>query len=144
MNKEEIKQRYRETVLPETKSPYHFEVPDEASIELSAYNPMCGDKYKLYLEGPGDLQNMHYHGIGCALSKASGSMMIRALEKMTIHDAIRFVRAFIDQVESGQADASLPEDLRVFVELKNFEGREECMTLTWKALLKHLESQTQQ
>ncbi len=144
MTKEDIKQRYKEFVLPETRTPYHFEIREEASTELLAYNPLCGDKYKLFLDESAVPEQVHYHGIGCALSKASGSMMIKALEGKSQKEAQDFIRGFIRQVAEGTPDSDLPENLRVLVELKNFEGREDCITLMWKALLTHLETEAQQ
>lgn len=142
MTKDEIKQRYKETVIPESKTPYHFEQRSESHREVLAYNPLCGDKFKLYLPPSNQLEDLHFHGMGCALSKASGSMMIKALEDLDHKQAITFIKEFVACVEQGVSPPELPAHLQVLVELKNFEGREDCITLTWKALLKYLETES--
>ena len=76
MTKEEIQDLYKGHILPENNSPYHFEANNNANTILEAYNPMCGDKYQLYLNLDNNiLDPMHFHGFGCAISKASTSTL---------------------------------------------------------------------
>ena len=137
MEKEEIQRRYKALILPENKSPYHFD--KRAEIEpVAAYNPMCGDKYDLYLKGVVD--EAYFHGIGCALSKASTSLMIKEIEGKSKEDIIALCRKFLQATESGKSETEFPESLNLLIELKDFDGRLECIQLSWKALLSHLEN----
>ena len=58
MTREEMEQLYRAHIIPENRAPYHFEVDAEAPMQVQAYNPMCGDKFTLYLH-PDDLELLH-------------------------------------------------------------------------------------
>jgi len=134
MNKEEVERLYKELILPESKEPYHFEKQDEQHV--MAYNPVCGDKYRIYTEK----EPMHFHGMGCALSKASASLLMRQLEQMPAVEQKEQIKHFIDAVQSGQADDQLDKSLAVLVALKNYDGREDCILLAWKAMLEYLEN----
>lgn len=140
MTKEEIQQRYKEKILPENKSPYHFEKRDDANSTFMAYNPMCGDKYQLFLEEDGEVINeVHFHGIGCAISKASSSILLRKIEGMQKDDIKIYCKKFILALNSeGEASDLEDEELKILAELKNFNGRLDCIQLSWKALLEYL------
>lgn len=138
MTKEEIQARYKALILPENKNPYHFEKVESANT-IEAYNPMCGDKYDLYLdEDSQSITTAHFHGIGCAISKASTSLLLRAIEGKPKDEVIRFCQGFMDSIDRGEVPENFSDGLKVLVELKNFEGRVDCIQLSWKALLEHL------
>lgn len=130
MNREEIEKLYQELIIPESKQPYHFEKREGDSV--LAYNPVCGDKFKLYPE------EMYFHGHGCALSKASGSLLMRHLENRTLPEAKKIVQRFISSVKLGLVEQN--DALSVLVALKNFEGREDCILLPWKSMLEYLKT----
>lgn len=134
MNKEEIEAAYKRLILPENKAPFHFE-EREGIKTVDAYNPMCGDKYKLYLD-----EEIYFHGIGCAISKASTSLLLKEIEGMSKKEVIEFCKEFLDAVEMGKLSENFSEGLNVLIELKEFEGRIDCIQLSWKALLEHLEN----
>lgn len=134
MNKEEIQAAYKRLILPENKAPYHFEERDGART-VDAYNPMCGDKYKLYLD-----EDVYFHGIGCAISKASTSLLLKEIEGKSEKEVIAFCKEFLDAVDASKPSENFSEGLNVLIELKEFEGRVDCIQLSWKALLKHLEN----
>lgn len=138
MTKEEIQELYRQQILPENKAPYHFEKV-ESAVSVKAYNPMCGDKYELFIGGtPGVLDELHFHGIGCAISKASSSILLRKIEGMSYQDAVRYCQAFLTALDSSDGSDLSDEELKILVELKNFEGRVDCIKLSWEALLEEL------
>ncbi len=140
LTKEEIQKRYKEKILPENKNPYHFEKREHATT-ITAYNPMCGDKYKLYLEEEGSQINaLHFHGIGCAISKAATSILTRKIEGMSKTDAKKFCEQFMNALKSEGESSDLEEELKILAELKNFNGRLDCIQLSWKALFEYLTS----
>ena len=98
---------------------------------IEACNPICGDKFKIYTENP-----IHFHGHGCALSKASGSLMIRAMD--VAYDKEALLRDFILAVEIGEQNIRLDSSLNSLIVLKNHEGREDCILLIWKTMLDYL------
>ena len=138
MTKEEIQALYKKLILPESKNPYHFDAKNETCESELAYNPMCGDKYSLFLnEESGKLNTAHFHGFGCAVSKASTSILIKRLEGMELEKAKDLCFNFMQSFDQGNLD-HLDDEMRVLVELKNFDGRLDCIQLSWKALLDHL------
>ena len=141
MTKEEIQQLYREQILPESKNPYHFGKREEGVEMLLANNPMCGDKYHLYVNG---MDEMHFDGFGCALSKASTSIMIRLLENKGSHDARELCEKFIGVLRGDYKPDDLPDGLRILAELRNFDGRIDCIQLSWKLVLDYLIKKTRQ
>ena len=101
MTKEEIQELYRQQILPENKAPYHFEkVVSDRTVK--AYNPMCGDKYELYIDKEsGKLNEVHFHGIGCAISKASSSILLKKVEGMSYQQAANYCQTFLTALASS-------------------------------------------
>ncbi len=139
MNTEELKKLYNEVIMHHQKSPHHFEKRDDLKSMLAS-NPLCGDKFNLYL----DSENKHikyagFHGIGCALSKASTSILMHTIEDRDLEEIRNLCRNFLEAT-SGDAviDFADPE-IKMLVELKNHGGRMDCIRLAWKTLLEELE-----
>lgn len=133
MTKEEIQRLYKEKILPENNEPFHFEKEENAREVVKAYNPMCGDKYQIYL---GEKTN-HFDGFGCAISKASTSLLLRNMEGKSEDQVRELCEQFLNAFETGDG-SGLAEELQILVELKNFEGRLDCIQLSWKAVLDYL------
>lgn len=137
MTREEVKARYKDVVLPENKAPFHFEKMSGAT-EVQAYNPMCGDKFTLFIQDAHDLGQTHFHGIGCAISKASTSLMLRSIAGMSKDEVVTYCKKFIQAIDKDESFDEFPEGLQVLGELKKFEGRTDCIQLGWKALYNYL------
>lgn len=139
MNREEIQDLYRQHILPESKVPYHFERRESGKV-VKAYNPMCGDKYELFIQQTvGVIDEVYFHGFGCAISKAATSMLLRKIEGMTDQKAAQYCRDFLNALDAGDGSSLADETLKTLVALKNFEGRVDCIKLSWEALLNTLE-----
>lgn len=135
MNQDEFKKLYSEEVLKRNREPYHFEVFETAKLSLQAYNPLCGDKYNLYIDEHEDfIESAHFHGFGCALSKASTSLLIEMMEGKNKADVVNLCQQFLEAVNEGKPDILDNPEQQVFAEMKNFDGRLDCVTLSWKAL----------
>lgn len=142
MTKEELQKLYKEKVLPENKDPYHFKVHHDAQHHVDAYNPLCGDKFKLYLEENDDnIGEAFFDGIGCAISKASTSILLRKIEGKSKKDIENLCRAFLNATDKdNDIEALEDEDLKVLAALKHFDGRMDCVKLSWAALKKYLQN----
>ena len=142
MNKEELKRLYREKILVHNKEPYHFNKRQNADKETLAYNPTCGDKFMLYLDFEGDqCKQAHFDGFGCAISKASSSILMRHIEGKSREEIIAFCDQFISALQNGEEKYFEDEAMNVLVELKNFEGRIDCVKLSWESLAKDLQKE---
>ncbi len=139
MTKEEVQQLYKEKILPESKNAYHFEENDDAELILEAYNPMCGDKYKLYIDFEDEkVRSVHFHGFGCAVSKASTSLLARELEGKEKVEVQGIVSSFLQALKEKDQTQTSNDNLKILIELMNFDGRQDCIELSWKALEKEL------
>jgi len=135
MNKEELQTAYKRLILPENKDPFHFEKRADTQV-IEAYNPMCGDRYHLYVTD----EEVYFNGIGCAMSKASTSLLTKEIGGKTLAEKTAFCRDFLKAVEEGSPSDKFSEALNVLISLKAFDGRVDCIQLSWKALLAHLEN----
>lgn len=131
---------YQERILPETKNPYHFAKKEKADWIIKAYNPLCGDKYDLYVNQQVDqLKEVHFHGIGCALSKASTSLLLKKIEGKSRKEVEQLCQSFIEMVtDENRLPKLADQELELLAELRNFEGRTDCITLSWMSLLNYL------
>lgn len=139
MKKEELKRIYRQQVLERNKNPYHFEKREEATGHCLAYNPICGDKFTLYLDCDHEnIQSAHFYGFGCALSKASTSILMEKIEGTPQRDVIALCQMFLAAVKGGQPVDPKDLALETLAQMRNYQGRLDCITLSWQTLLDHL------
>ena len=135
MTKEEIQALYKTYIIPESKAPYRFFIPESYERDILAYNPLCGDKYHLYQSILNASAQFQFHGIGCALSQASCSLLARAAERKTIQEIKTLTSSFLQSLDlKNEIAPELPEGVKVLASLKHFEGRIECIRLPWQAL----------
>jgi len=122
---------YQKKLLDEAKNPYHFEKIEEATTIIRAYNPICGDRYDLYLG-----EKIFFHGFGCTISKSSTSFMIRLLEDRNDQEKLELVRHFLRALREG-----LPisiSTLKLFENKEHFKGRLDCIKLSWEVMEQYL------
>ncbi len=134
MTKDEIKQLYVTHIIPESRNTDHFREEIKGDL-IDAYNPLCGDKYKIKLEvSDGRISGISFTGNGCALSRASTSLMADYLTGMELDEARASITSFLKQVQNGRDHSELPEAIKVLISLREFDGRTDCITLAWQAL----------
>ena len=131
---------YHPLLLEHNRTPLFFEKRPEAGYVIDAYNPICGDKFKLYLDiEAGRITRASFHGYGCAVSKASASVLMDKLQGLNLVDVPDLLRSFfvlMGQME-GPADGLTrlsDEEQAAFSAAKDFPGRMKCATLCWDAL----------
>lgn len=139
MKKEELKRIYRQQILERNKNPYHFEKRKWATGHCLANNPICGDKFTLYLDFNHDnIRSAHFYGFGCALSKASTSILMEKIEGMPQKDVIAFCKMFLAAVRENQPIDPKDLSLETLAQMRDYQGRLDCITLSWETLLNHL------
>ena len=134
-----IKSLYRSHILVNAKDESHQGELENATHILEAYNPMCGDKFTIYLRLEGDvIEQASYEGFGCAISKASTAVLIKQIEGKTLLEIKPIVELFYELVNesSAQSPESLTtdEDLLAFAAAREFPERKTCATLSWEEL----------
>jgi nitrogen fixation protein NifU and related proteins len=144
----DITKLYQDFILKRSKDDNNFEKRPTANHTLEAYNPMCGDKFKLFLDVENDvISKATFHGYGCAISKAATSVLIEKLQNKTYFEALNLIESFfqvlnIKNTEGVSLDSNslqIDEEIKAFEIIKQFPERMTCATLSWQAALDFLE-----
>jgi nitrogen fixation NifU-like protein len=127
---------YQEVILDHNRRPRNFHAIADASYTAEGYNPLCGDRLTLYLKLSGDvITDLAFEGAGCAISKASASMMTDALKGHTIAEANALFERFHRMVTTPPEQAV--EDMGKLSSLagvREFPVRVKCASLAWHTL----------
>ena len=127
---------YQEVILDHNRRPRNFRVIDPATATQQGYNPLCGDRLMLYLTvADGRITDAAFQGSGCAIPKASASLMTEAIKGRTVDEA----RALFDQFHqmiTSPPNSPLPEmgKLAVLSGVRDFPTRVKCAGLAWHTL----------
>ncbi len=137
----ELGDLYQEVILEHSKHPRNFRAMEAANRTAEGYNPLCGDHYTIFLDvADGAIQDISFQGSGCAISKASASMMSQALKSKTTAEAEELFNKFHEVVTGApQGDAENLGKLAVFAGVASFPTRIKCATLAWHTLHAALE-----
>jgi len=133
----DLQDLYQELILDHGRRPRNFRPLDGATRSAEGYNPLCGDKVKIYVRMDGDIvKDISFEGAGCAISTASASIMTETLKGKTRAEAEELFQTFHDLVTGRQAQLDGPElgKLAVFSGVSEFPIRVKCATLSWHTL----------
>jgi nitrogen fixation NifU-like protein len=141
--KEDLKKLYSDIIKEHNETPFHFEKRKNAKKTVTANNPICGDRFEVYVDSDRRMVNaLHFHGFGCAISKASTSILVKTLEGKSRKEAWElcdhFLR-FIDK-EFSSNELILSDDFLAFTGVHDFPERYDCASLSWREMKKFLES----
>ena len=128
---------YQELILDHNRKPKNFRVMEHADHEVLGHNPLCGDQLTLWLKMDGDkIADVSFQGQGCAISKASASMMTTSVKGKTREEAEVMFEKFHDLVTGKLDDAHAKElgSLRAFGGVSKFPLRVKCASLAWHTL----------
>lgn len=130
----DLRDLYQETILDHNKRPRNFKKLEGANRSADGYNPLCGDKVKVYLQlEDGRVKDLSFEGSGCAISKASASVMTETLKGKTVEEVEAMFKRFRDLV-TGKGEGDDLGKLVVFSGVCEFPTRVKCATLAWHAL----------
>ena len=134
----ELSDLYQETILEHNKNPRNFrEIPD-ADQTADGNNPLCGDALRVYVKMDGDrVADVAFKGSGCAISKASASMMTQTVKGKTREDAEALFDEFHRMVTGGldiESDENHLGKLKIFAGVLEFPARVKCASLSWHTL----------
>ena len=141
----DLRALYQEIILEHNKSPRNFRKLDGADRILEGFNPLCGDHYTLYLKLEGDrIADVTFQGSGCAISKASASVMTTLLKGKTTEEARSMFVTFHDLVTGTLKDISFEHlgKLAAFAGVSEFPARVKCASLAWHTMRNALEAET--
>jgi nitrogen fixation protein NifU and related proteins len=138
----ELRDLYQDVILEHSKAPRNYRELPAANHKAEGFNPLCGDRFTIYVTTEGDsIRDITFQGSGCAISKASASMMTQSLKGKNKAEAAKIFERFHKLVtgqESSNGDAELGK-LTVFSGVSEFPVRVKCATLAWHTLQAALE-----
>jgi nitrogen fixation NifU-like protein len=131
----DLRELYNDLILEHGKKPRNFRALGEGGRHLEGYNPLCGDRFTVYLKLDGDVvQDVSFQGKGCAVSTASASIMTQLLKGKTRAEAEALFTSFHDLL-TGQLDAETEAErlgkLIAFKDVPKYPVRVKCATLPW-------------
>ncbi len=132
---------YQEVILDHNRRPRNFRAIESPSHHAEGYNPLCGDRLNLYVQvKDGVIQDLAFQGSGCAISKASASLMTDALKGRTVEEARELFQRF-HQVVTTPPDQPVEDlgKLSVLAGVREFPVRVKCASLAWHTLKAALE-----
>ena len=128
----DLRELYQDTILDHSKRPRNFREIAGASATAVGHNPLCGDRVTVYLRlDDGTIEDISFVGQGCAISKASASLMTDAVKGKSTAAAETMFQAFRDMLAGGE---NAPGKLAVFSGVRAFPSRIKCANLAWHAL----------
>lgn len=134
---------YQEIILDHYRRPRNFRVLPEATCSADGKNPNCGDALTVWVRFDGDrVADVTFQGVGCAISKASASLMTQAVKGKTRAEALALFARVHDLVTGEDGDAAAEKELgqlRALAGVSRFPMRVKCASLAWHALRQAIE-----
>ena len=135
----DLNKLYDPVIKAHQAHPYHFEKISNSSDTIKAYNPVCGDRFDFFVNlADKKLSTVHFHGYGCAVSMAAGSVLVKSMEGKSIKEAINLCNDYLDLLNGKEVKDNVPDEFRAFIAVKDFPARYECATMAWVEMKKFL------
>ena len=133
----DLRELYQQVILDHNKNPRNFRELPNATRRVEGYNPLCGDHYTLFVDVNGDIvRDVSFTGTGCAISKASASVMSSTVKGKSKEEVGRLFETFHKLVtgDNSGVDATELGRLAAFSGVSEFPARVKCATLAWHTL----------
>lgn len=147
MANSDLEALYQEVILDHNRKPHNFREMADATGQVSGRNPLCGDEVTVYVKMKGEvIDDVSFGGRGCAISKASASLMTSAVKGKTRQEARELFDRFHNLVTAsptrtaGSPEAKALGRLAVLGGVARFPARVKCATLAWHALQSAIEN----
>jgi nitrogen fixation protein NifU and related proteins len=127
---------YKGVILEHNSTPQYFEKRPTAQHVIEAYNPLCGDKFKLFLDMEnGTVTKASFHGYGCAISKAATSVLLSNIQGKTIEVILSQINTYFSVLNTPNTEGGVfDENINAFKAVQQFPERMTCATLSWQSL----------
>ena len=141
----ELTDLYQQVILDHNRRPRNYGKLEGANRQAEGFNPICGDHLTLYMRLNGDtIDDLRFEGEGCAISKASASLMTDSLKGKTTAEAEALFER-MHELLTGEGDVEVQAEelgkLAVFSGVREFPARVKCASLSWHALHSALKGQ---
>ncbi len=141
----DMRQLYQEVILDHNRKPRNWGLIADANRHADGHNPLCGDHIKLSMHVLDDkIESIGFEGHGCAICKASSSMMTSVVKGKTVQEAEMMVDEFRGMTTGTLDPENQPNHLgrlKVFVGVKDLPSRVKCAILPWHTLHAALHSE---
>ena len=135
---QELRELYQQVILDHNKSPRNYRVMENPTMEADGHNPLCGDTLHIYLTVEDNIvKDVSFQGSGCAISKASASLMTSIIKGKTKEEAEELFSKFHDLVTGKLGENPDLGDfgkLAVFAGVQEFPVRVKCASLAWHTM----------
>ena len=139
-----LRELYQEVILDHNKAPRNFRKMADANRTIEGYNPLCGDHYTVYLKlEDGIILDVSFEGAGCAISKASASVMSSLVKGKSKAEATEMFERFhllVTGGMNGDVDLESLGKLAAFGGVSEFPARVKCASLAWHTLKAAIDS----
>ena len=134
----ELSELYQQVILDHNKKPRNFHRLETANRTAEGYNPLCGDQLNIYLQLENEaVKDISFEGSGCAIFKASASMMTQAVKGKSKQESKQLFDEF-HRLVTGELDEETEENhlgkLKIFAGVREFPVRVKCATLSWHTM----------
>ena len=143
----ELRELYQQVILDHNKNPRNFHEMEDPTKKVEGYNPLCGDHYTIYVQLDGDvIRDVSFVGSGCAISKASASVMSSTVKGKTAAEAEQLFQTFHRLVTGDVAGLNAADlgRLAAFSGVSEFPARVKCASLAWHTLKTALSGEEEQ
>ena len=131
----DLQDLYQEMVMDHNRRPRNFRKPEDANRQAEGYNPLCGDQITLYLAVADDkIADVGFQAEGCAISKASASMMTESVKGLSLEDAEKVFKEFRSMITLEDFDPDVLGDAELLQGVSRYPARIKCAALSWHAL----------
>lgn len=131
----ELRELYQQVILDHHRKPRNFRALSHATGTSEGFNPLCGDRVSVEVEiDHGVIRDIGFQGTGCAISRASASMMTASLKGTTVDEAEQLFDRFHRMLTGSRPGEEVAEalgKLAVFAGVREFPSRIKCATLPW-------------
>ncbi|MGH9897704.1 MAG: Fe-S cluster assembly sulfur transfer protein SufU [Pyrinomonadaceae bacterium] len=134
----ELRELYQQVILDHNKNPRNFHELSSATRVADGYNPLCGDQFTVFLELDDSIvKDVSFVGSGCAISKASASLMTQNVKGKSINEVEQLFKEFHMMVTGELDEETQPHNLKrltIFSGVREFPARVKCASLPWHTL----------
>jgi nitrogen fixation protein NifU and related proteins len=139
---EDLNDLYQQVILDHSKSPRNCGKLEGANRSAKGHNPLCGDHVTIYMRLENDrVEEIKFEGSGCAISKASASLLTDSLKGKSSQEARDLFEQVRLMVTTGRSDGETLGKLSVFAGVHKFPARVKCAILPWHAALAAVEGE---
>ncbi len=139
----DLRDLYQQLILDHNQSPQNFRDMEDATSKADGHNPLCGDEITLYLYlVDNTIKDISFKGSGCAISKASASIMTTLIKGKTIAEAEDLFTRFHTMITAGKISGDIGT-LAVLAGVHKFPSRVKCAVLSWHTMNNALHNKTE-